>query len=90
MTDKARIALNAKGWQEARAHGQPNPYPHDSERALAWQSGIIDGHQTAAPARKRSHDQSAPAGEKRHNTILPSQRGRPSAHRALVRFTPNP
>jgi len=48
MTDKP--CFDAKAWQEGFAGGRrgltgdANPYPHDSERALAWQSGMIEGH----------------------------------------------
>ena len=50
MTNKPRIILDAKAWQEGFASGRrgragdANPYPHDSERALAWQSGLLEGH----------------------------------------------
>jgi hypothetical protein len=50
MTEKPQIILDAKAWQEGFAGGRrglagdANPYPLDSERALAWQSGMIEGH----------------------------------------------
>jgi hypothetical protein len=50
MTDKPRITLDAKSWQEGFAAGRrgltgdAKPYPHESERALAWYSGLIEGN----------------------------------------------
>jgi hypothetical protein len=55
MTEKPRGILDAKAWQEGFAGGwrglvgNANPYPLDSGRGLAWQSGMIEGHARPLP-----------------------------------------
>ena len=50
MTHRPRIILDAKAWQEGFAGGRrglmddANPYPPGTETAIAWQSGMIEGH----------------------------------------------
>ena len=52
MTDTGRVVLDAKAWQEGFAGGRrgltgnANPYSPGSDAALAWQSGMIEGHTT--------------------------------------------
>ena len=49
MTDKPRIILAAKAWQEGFDAGRrglnwnANPYPVGTDASRSWQSGLLEG-----------------------------------------------
>ena len=49
MTDKPRIILDAKAWQEGFAAGRrglkwnANPYPAGTDASRSWQFGLLEG-----------------------------------------------